>query len=479
MAENDKKTAYEYGMEFAESYKYYYSNNRVPLVKIIENNEDKLIKVDNHHFRELIRYELYSNKKMSIGVEALNTIINTMCAKARYEGEKITTYMRAAFHEGTIYYDLANGYYVKISPKGYKLRKKVPIHFERNEMMLPQCLPEEGEMEDIWLLKRYFNVKYKADYILLIVHIICAFIPDIPHHILILLGNQGSAKSTTSRMIKKIVDPSKVDISSMPRNIEDLIIQATSSYMLVLDNLNDIKKEYNAVFCQLATGGHYNKRKLYTDDESVIFPLQSNVILNGINYVTEQPDLLDRSIVVPLKPIKSKDRRTEKEIFEEFDEELPLVINAIFIIISKAKAIHKELQIENLPRMADAVKWGCAIVEAMGIDHEEYLEIYYRNQNNINVEILSDNTTAYILIEMMKHHEEWSGPVAKLWEKLNFIANRDGVSQYDVFFAKSPSALSRQLNQLKVNLGRGGITFDIKNTGKCKEITIKNKKFKV
>lgn len=478
MAEKDNKTAYDYGMEFAEGYQYYYSNNRILLVKITESNKEKLIKVDSSHFRELIRYELYSNYKMSIGVETLNTIINTMCAKARYEGEEVITYMRVALHKGNIYYDLANEYYVKISSKGYELRKKVPIHFERNEMMLPQCIPGEGEIEDIWLLKKYFNVRKKEDYLLLIVHIICAFIPSIPHHILILLGNQGSAKSTTSRMIKKIVDPSKVDISSMPRNIDDLIIQATSSYMFVLDNLNDIKKEYNGVFCQLATGGHYNKRRLYTDDESIVFPLQSNVILNGINYVTEQPDLLDRSIVVPLKTIKSKNRRTEQEIFKEFDEELPFVLNAIFKIISKAKVIHKNIKIGNLPRMADAVKWGCAIAEAMGINHNEYLEIYYRNQNNINVEILSDNTTAYILIEMMKHRKEWTGSVAKLWEQLNFIASRDGVCQYDAFFAKSPSALSRQLNQLKVNLGRVGITFDIKNTGKCKEITIKNKEFK-
>lgn len=475
MAENDKKTAYEYGMEFAESYKYYYSNNRGPLVKITENNEDKLIKVDNHHFRERIRYELYSNKKMSIGVEALNTIISTICAKAHYEGEKITTYMRAAFHKGTIYYDLANGYYVRISSKGYKLRRKVPIHFERNEMMLPQCLPEEGEVEDIWLLKKYFNVRYKEDCILLIVHIICAFIPDIPHHILILLGNQGSAKSTTSRLIKKIVDPSKVDISSMPRNIEDLIIQATSSYMLVLDNLNDIKKEYNAVFCQLATGGYYNKRKLYTDDESVVFPLQSNVILNGINYVTEQPDLLDRSIVVPLKAIKSKNRRTEKEIFEEFDEELPLVLNAIFIIISKAKVIHKELQIDNLPRMADAVKWGCAIAKAMGIEQEEYLAIYYKNQRDINIEIIADNPTAYTLIEMMKDREEWSGSVAELLKELCGTAYKSDSNQYNMFLGKSPSSLSAELNRIKVNLERVGITFNIKNIGKYKKITIMNK----
>lgn len=54
-------------------------------------------------------------------------------------------------------------------------------------------------------IKKYFNVVNEEDFTLLLVHIISCFIPNTPHHILIFLGNQGSAKTTACRFIKKLL----------------------------------------------------------------------------------------------------------------------------------------------------------------------------------------------------------------------------------------------------------------------------------
>jgi len=215
----------------------------------------------------------------------------------------------------------------------------------------------------------------------------------------------------------------------MPRGKEDLILQISSSYMTIFDNISRLKEEYNDIFCQLVTGGNFIKRKLYTDSDIVAYSLQCCLILNGINYLTNQPDLLDRSIVIPLKKISSCDRKTEQELSAQFKKELPYILHCIFQTVSQAKKIHKDVQVENLPRMADAVKWYCAIAEALNISSIDFLKIYDRNRKQINQEILSENITAYALIQFMQYKSKWKGAVSELWEQLKCLIEKKELVQ--------------------------------------------------
>lgn len=126
--------------------------------------------------------------------------------------------------------------------------------------------------------------------------------------------------------------------------------------------------------------------------------------------------------------------------------------------------------------MADAVKWYCAIAEALDIDNTDFLKIYHRNREQINQEILSENITAYALIQFMLYKSKWKGAVSELWEQLKNIIEKKGISTSQPSWAKSSSALSRQLNKLKVNLEEAGIYFHITNIGNYKQISLENKK---
>lgn len=474
MSSSGKKSEYEICMEFVEGHRYLFSNG-IALVEIKKNNTKNIVPVNSQEFREWIRYHLYTEYGKTIGPDSLNNIIDTMCAKTRYSAQKVNTNIRVGLDKNTYYYDLGNekGNYVQITSKGFDIVDNAPIYFMNSDASLGQCLPICNIDITIMQLKKYINIKSMSDFYLLVVHIISCFIPEIPHHILILLGNQGSAKSTTSRIIKKLVDPSKIDISAIPKNKEDLVLQLSSEYMVVYDNMNVIKSEYNDIFCQVATGGNFVKRTLYTDNKLSVFSFKRCLILNGINYVTNQADLLDRSIVVTLKTLADEERRTETDIFYEFNKDIPYFLYSIFETIVQAKKIYKEIKLEKLPRMADAVKWGCAIAEALGIGKEKYFEIYNANQNKINMEILSDNPLAFALMHLMKKQKTWKGAVNELWNKLNYIATSKNIDRSGNMWPKSPSHLSRNLNQLKISLERIGICFEINNTGRYKEINLK------
>lgn len=460
----------------ALEYKYVHARNGNIFVAVEMEDRKKIIPVDSGDFRNYLIYKLFLLGR-TISADGLNNIITLLCAKAQFEAEEIITAERVGKNRGTFYYDLANdlGQCVRITSKGYKILNQSPVVFVRSSVLLEQVKPKVYEDIDVWDLNKYFNVAGEDDFILLVVHILSCFIPEIPHHILIFLGNQGSAKSTASRLIKQIVDPSIVDISAIPKNKEDLILQLSSEYLIAYDNISTLKSEYNDIFCQLVTGGNFLKRKLYTDGELVAYSYKRCLILNGISYLTTQADLLDRSIVITLKKISGSNRKTENEVFDSFNKELPYILHSIFETIAKAKKIHKTLKIKKLPRMADAVKWQCAICEALGINHEDYLDIYYQNQSCVNEEILSAHPVAYVIMLFMEKKKIWKGSISKLWGKLDSIAALKNINRNDSLWARSPSSLSRQLNQLKVNLEKTGIFFDVRNVGKHKEITLRNR----
>lgn len=425
-------------------------------------------------------YNLHKKNNVTIGAEGLNNLIALLCAYAKNEGEPIQTFQRVGKYKGIFFYNLANdaGEIIKLTTKGYEVVQQSPIAFVGSRNTLEQVKPVYDPDVDVWTLKEYFNTSSEEDFTLLLIHILSCFIPETSHHVLMLLGNQGSSKSTVSKMIKTIVDPSIVDVSTMPKNKEDLILQLSTEYMIAFDNIGTLKPEYNDIFCQIVTGGNYVKRKLYSDSELVVYSYKRCLILNGISYLTTQADLLDRAIVITLKKISSSKRIPEKELLDNFNTNLPYILHSIFETISRAKKIYRNLEIEKLPRIADVVKWQCAIAEALDINHVDFLKIYKRNRNCINSEIISSNPTANALILLMKGRKSWESSVSELWESLDILAYKKNMNRSDPLWAKSPSSLSRHLNILKVNLESIGIFFSIRNIGSNKEITLKNKKWR-
>lgn len=476
----EKKSPFDLLKELALSYTYFYTKEGWVFVSISDGGKKVILRVDGEEFKNYLIYNLHKKYDLTLGSDGLSNLLTLLRAYAKNEGELIKTFQRVGKHKGIFFYNLANeaGEIIKVTSKGIKVVQQSPIAFVRSRNTLEQVKPVHDPDIDVWTLKEYFNTASEEDFTLLLIHILSCFIPEISHHVLMLLGNQGSSKSTVSKMIKALVDPSIVDVSTMPKNKEDLVLQLSTEYMVAFDNIGTLRAEYNDIFCQVVTGGNYVKRRLYTDDDIVVHSYKRCLILNGINYLTTQADLLDRSIVVTLKKISSSKRIPEKELLGNFYTNLPYILHSIFKTISKAKKIYRNLEIEKLPRMADVVKWQCAIAEALDINYVDFLDIYNRNRDCINSEIISSNPTANALILLMKDRENWKSSVSELWENMDIIAYQKNMNRSDPLWAKSPSSLSRQLNVLKVNLESIGLVFSIRNIGINKQITIKNRNWR-
>jgi hypothetical protein len=180
--------------------------------------------------------------------------------------------------------------------------------------------------------------------------------------------------------------------------------------------------------------------------------------INGINVVSSKPDLLERSILIELERISEEKRRTEAEIFSEFEILKPQILGAIFNVVSKAVLIEPSVKLNNFPRMADFCKWGCAIAEAIGYERDVFLGAYFENIKNQNNEVINDNLEAIAVIEFLKNKDYWQGSASQLLSELEKSAKEIGINvDREKSFPRAANVLSRRLNQIKPNLSQLGI----------------------
>ena len=203
--------------------------------------------------------------------------------------------------------------------------------------------------------------------LLILVTLTSYFLANIPRPILVFHGEQGSGKSTLSSFIKKIVDPSLVDTTGVSRDVEGLIQLLAHHQCLCLDNISKLPQSFQDTLSRAVTGGAHSKRKLYTNEEDVVFSFKRSVVLNGINVAATRPDLLDRCILIHMERLSKKEKnKKHQQLIKEFDSALPKILGGIFNTLSAAMKLKKEISLERLPRLADFCELGYAISEVLG-----------------------------------------------------------------------------------------------------------------
>ena len=224
--------------------------------------------------------------------------------------------MRTAEREEAIYLDLADDRWraVEITCDGWRIMENPPAYFRRSPGMLPLPLPVVGG--SIGELRELINIGEAEDFALLAAWLVGAIRPRGPYPVLVLHGEQGSAKSTMARLLRALIDPNSAGLRCEPRNRHDLMIAAKNGWVISLDNLSDIPAWLSDALCRLSTGGAFATRELYSDTDEVLFEAQRPVILNGIEELATRGDLLDRSLIIELGTEKGEGGSYERGVFD-------------------------------------------------------------------------------------------------------------------------------------------------------------------
>jgi hypothetical protein len=421
-------------------------------------------------FRDWLIRQYYQQHRKTPSSQALQDALGVIQGQARYEGSTREVHTRIAEHEETIYLDLADEAWrvVRISADGWHVisADEAPIRFRRPRGLLALPEPVSG---DLHMLRRFVNVT-DEQWPLIVAWLVSSYRPNRPFPILALHGEQGSAKSTTARVIRALVDPNKAALRSEPRSEHELMIAATNSWLVLLDNVSRIPTWLSDALCRLSTGGGFAARELYQDSEEIIFDAMRPVLINGIEEVATRSDLLDRTLIVTLPSITDAERRPQDELLSEFTHAWPTILGALMNAVTCALGSVDDVHLDSLPRMADFAIWATAAEPALGLAQGEFMIAYVGNRESANDLALEAAILSAELISFIQSEQIWSGTTTDLLSALNSRV-ADSV-QRQPSWPKSPRAIAGKLTRIAPNLRAAGINVQRGEGRKRREWTL-------
>lgn len=237
--------------------------------------------------------------------QAMQDALGVVEAKAQFDSAETQVFTRVAACGDCICIDLCNDAWeaVEISGNGWRVVQDPPVRFRRSKAMQPLPHPVPGM--PISRLRNLINVGDDRNWILLLSWLGAACRPQGPYPVLILQGEQGSAKSTTARLLRKIIDPVTAPLRTPPREERDLLIAANNSWVVAYDNISDIPQWLSDALCRLATAQTDPERRrwvknLSIKDEPFDAAMQRVLVPVGLRYEIERNQVVLYRVRIPI-----------------------------------------------------------------------------------------------------------------------------------------------------------------------------------
>jgi hypothetical protein len=262
-------------------------------------------------------------------------------------------------------------------------------------------------------LRPFLNVRSDADFVLVVAWALAALRNRGPYPVIVLSGEQGSAKSTFSAILRALLDPNTAPLRALPREDRDLFIAASNGHVLAFDNVSGLPAWISDTLCRLATGGGFAVRQLYTDQDEVLFDAARPVILNGIEDIVTRPDLADRAVFLTLEPIPEERRRPEAELWAAFEAERPRILGALLGAVVQGIKRLPEIRLDKLPRMADFALWATACEIALW-PTGTFWSAYSGNRDEAAAGVIDADPIAAAVRAFMAVRTVWTGTASIL-----------------------------------------------------------------
>ena len=280
-----------------------------------------------------------------------------------------------------------------------------------------------------------------------------------------LSGEQGSAKSTFSKILRALLDPNTAPLRALPREDRDLFIAANNGHVLVFDNVSGLPAWISDTLCRLATGGGFAVRQLYTDQDEVLFDAARPVILNGIEDIVTRPDLADRAIFLTLEPIAEERRRPEAELWAAFEAERARILGVLLDAVVEGLKRLPDTHLPKLPRMADFALWASACETALW-PAGTFWSAYCGNRDEAVEAVIDADPVAAAVRAVMTERTVWTGTASDLLGALGEAAG-ERIAKSKTW-PDSPRALSGRLRRAAAFLRKIGIEVAFDREGRAR-----------
>jgi hypothetical protein len=356
-------------------------------------------RLDSRQFRDWVMANFYEKENKSIRDQSWREALSTLAGLGRYKEKEQNVFTRVAKEDSNYYLDLCqseNSRVVKISPGHWEIIESAPVRFVRMETMQP--LPDPilgGDLSNLW---KICNIP-KASQLLIVAWLAECLRPDTPYPVLEILGEQGSAKSTTQTALRRVLDPNSCDLRGAPKSPEDVFVGSSVNHVMSYENVSHLSSPTQDAFCIVSTGGGYATRRLYTNGEEFVIQAKNPIIINAISAVITAQDLIDRAITIELPIITIRTEITA--LLVAFEQERAVILGGLLDIMSKALALLPNIILppSESPRLIEFARLGMAIAKAMDQDGNTFLNQFTESRQEAIARTIDASPVASALIE--------------------------------------------------------------------------------
>jgi hypothetical protein len=205
-------------------------------VRVNEHRETYAIK--SKGFDRWLRRRFYETTRGSPNSDAFRQAIAMIEAVAHFEGPEREIFVRVGRIGAKVYLDLGDKTWraIEIDAEGWRVIDDPPIRFRRSAGMRPLPVPMIGGSVDD--RRPFINIQSDNDFVLVVSWLYAALRGRGPYPVLAVAGEQGSAKSTFTRILRSLIDPNTAPLRALPREDRDLFISAANNHLLAFDNVS-------------------------------------------------------------------------------------------------------------------------------------------------------------------------------------------------------------------------------------------------
>lgn len=348
----------------------------------------------------------------------------------------------------------ADGSAVMLHRGRFEVLRTSPLLFRRTNLTVP--LPHPGDGRDgqgLRILRDCGMNMAEREWRLLVGFLVASVIPEIPHPVLALFGEQGTGKSTAGRLIGSVLDPSSAPLRTSPRNEEQWAIQAAGSWVVVLDNVSSVQPWLSDALCRAVTGDGYVRRTLYSNSDVSVLSFRRVIVMTSIDAGAMRGDLAERLLPIELHRIDPSNRRTEADILDQFNRHHSDILAGLFTLAAQVLEVLPGVRLDVMPRMADFARVLAALDDVMGWDT---LAGFAGIGDDLAHDVVAADPVACAVVEMMSGRETWTGQAGQLLAALT----TDERSRLKAW-PRSPVAMTGALKRAAVALRSVGIDADL------------------
>jgi len=282
---------------------------------------------------------------------------------------------------------------IEIDASGWRVCDDPPVCFLGGDgRALP--MPVSGGTVDE--LRRFVNADDENLPVLLAWMVACIVRPGKASPIAILTGPAGSAKSSVLQLAVDLLDPKAGSRGGMPTKEDDLVVAAHQGALVSFDNATTLNRLSDEL-CRLATGGGLRKRTLFTDKDVTAIDVIRPVIIAGIDPVAHQQDLIERLLIIELRP--PLERIDDETLVDMISEARPRLLGFLLDLVVKVLAMPAPSNVEGV-RMVGFAGVGERVAVALGREPGWFTE-WYRAMLAESAEEGADGDCVFQLILML------------------------------------------------------------------------------